>query len=46
MEGHIGETYRGVIDTVTNYGMYVELPNLVEGMIRIDDLDDYYYFYQ
>jgi len=46
MEGHIGETYRGVIDTVTNYGMYVELPNLVEGMIRIDDLDDDYYFYQ
>lgn len=46
MEGHIGEIYTGVIDTVTNYGMYVELPNLVEGMIRIDDLDDDYYFYQ
>lgn len=46
MEGHIGETYTGIIDTVTNYGMYVELPNLVEGMIRIDDLEDDYYFYQ
>ncbi len=43
---HIGETYRGVIDTVTNYGIYVELPNLVEGMIRIDDLEDDYYIYQ
>ncbi len=46
MEGHIGEVYRGMINTVTNYGMYVELPNMVEGMIRIDDLDDDYYFYQ
>ena len=46
MEGHIGEIYKGMINTVTNYGMYVELPNMVEGMIRIDDLDDDYYFYQ
>ena len=43
---HIGEVYSGVIDTVTNYGMYVILPNLVEGMIRIDDLTDDYYIYQ
>ncbi len=46
MLDHIGETFEGVIDTVTNYGMYVELPNLVEGMVRIEDLDDDYYFYQ
>ncbi len=46
MLDHIGETFEGMINTVTNYGMYVELPNLVEGMVRIDDLDDDYYFYQ
>ena len=45
MEGHIGEVYKGIISTVTNYGIYVELPNLVEGMIKIDQLDDDYYFY-
>ena len=45
MEGHIGESFKGVISTVTNYGIYVELDNLVEGMIKIDALDDDYYFY-
>ena len=45
MEGHIGEVYKGMISTVTNYGLYVELPNLVEGLIKIDDIDDDYYFY-
>ena len=45
MEGHIGEVYKGMISTVTNYGIYVELPNLVEGLIKIDDLSDDYYFY-
>ena len=45
MEGHIGEVYKGIISTVTNYGVYVELSNLVEGMIKIDALEDDYYFY-
>ena len=44
MEGHIGEVYKGIISTVTNYGMYVKLPNLVEGMVKIDDMDDYYLY--
>ena len=44
MEGHIGEVYKGIISTVTNYGIYVELDNLVEGMIKIDELDDYYFY--
>ena len=46
MQAHIGEVYTGVIDTVTTYGLYVELPNMVEGMIKIDDLTDDYYIYQ
>ena len=45
MEAHIGEVYNGIISIVTNYGIYVELPNLVEGMIKIDELEDDYYFY-
>ena len=45
MESHVGEVYKGVISTVTNFGVYVELDNLVEGMIKIDELDDDYYFY-
>lgn len=45
MEAHIGEVYNGIISTVTNYGIYVELSNLVEGMIKIDELEDDYYFY-
>ncbi|MEI3508817.1 MAG: S1 RNA-binding domain-containing protein [Bacilli bacterium] len=46
MQAHIGEVYTGVIDTVTTYGLYVELSNMVEGMIKIDDLTDDYYIYQ
>ena len=45
MEQHVGEVYKGMISTVTNYGMYVELSNLVEGLIKIDEIDDDYYFY-
>jgi len=45
MEDHIGEMYTGMIDTVTNFGFFVELPNLVEGLVHIDDLtDDHYLF--
>ena len=31
MERYINEEYEGIITTVTNFGFYVELPNLVEG---------------
>ena len=45
MHDHIGEVYAGMISSITNRGMYVELPNLIEGMIRIDDLtEDTYTF--
>ena len=45
MEKHVGEVFDGVISGVTRAGLYVELPNTVEGMIRINELwDDYYEF--
>ena len=42
MESHIGEEYQGIITTVTNFGFFVELPNLVEGLVHISTLDGFY----
>ena len=45
MERRIGEVYDGVISGVTNWGIYVELPNTVEGVIRLENIqDDFYRF--
>lgn len=45
MSHHIGEIYEGVISSVTNWGLYVELQNTVEGMVKVSDLkDDYFVF--
>ena len=47
MSKRIGKEYDGVISGVTNWGLYVELPNTVEGLIHINTLrDDYYVFDQ
>ena len=45
MEKHIGEEYDGMISSIMSFGIFVELPNSVEGLIKIDDLtDDTYTF--
>lgn len=45
MSDKIGEEYNGIISSVTNFGLFVELPNTVEGLIHISDLNDDYYIY-
>ena len=47
MSHHVGEEFDGVISSVTNFGVFVELDNTVEGMIRIDALpQDQYEFFE
>lgn len=46
MEDHIGEIYEGIISGITNWGVYVELPNTVEGMIPMSKLPGDYYEYR
>ena len=45
MMGYIGEEYEGVISGVTNFGIYVELPNTVEGLIHVSNMMDDHYIY-
>ena len=46
MQEHIGEIYEGVISGITSWGMYVELPSTVEGLIHVSNLYDDRYYYQ
>lgn len=45
MHKHIGETFEGIISSVTNFGLFVELPNTIEGLVHITSLYDDYYVY-
>ena len=45
MEKHIGEHFEGVISGVMSFGIFVELPNLIEGLIRVEDIKGDYYEY-
>ena len=45
MESRIGKEYEGIISNVTNFGIYVELENTVEGLIRFENLGDEYFIY-
>lgn len=45
MESKIGEEYEGIISSITPFGMFVELPNTVEGLIRFENLGNEYFIY-
>ena len=45
MMDHIGEEFDGIISSVMNFGMFVELPNLIEGLVKLDSLQGDYYTY-
>lgn len=45
MVQHIGEEFEGIISSVANFGMFIELPNTIEGMVHVSNMtDDYYHF--
>ncbi len=46
MNDHLGDVYEGIISGVTSWGIYVELTNTVEGMVRKEDMNDDDYIYE
>ena len=45
MEDKVGEEFDGVVSSVTSFGMFIELPNTVEGLSRLANMNDDYYIY-
>ena len=45
MESHIGEIHEGIISGVTSFGFFVELDNLIEGLVHVNTLKDDFYNY-
>ena len=46
MENHIDEEYEGTISSLTTFGIFVELDNTIEGLVRYDKMTDDYYDFQ
>ena len=44
MEGHIGEEFEGMVSSVTNFGMFVELDNLIEGLVPLREMNDFFHY--
>ena len=45
MEKFVGETFEGKISSITNFGMFITLPNTIEGLVRLKDMSDEYYIF-
>lgn len=46
MQRHVGEEFTGIISGITNFGMFVQLKNTVEGLVHVESLADDYYHYR
>ena len=44
MEEYVGEEYDAVVSSIVKFGLFVELPNTVEGLIHITNLPEFYHF--
>ena len=45
MKERVGETFEGIISNVTSFGMFIELENTIEGLVRMSSMEDDYYIY-
>jgi ribonuclease R len=45
MEKHIGEEYDGIVSSITNFGMFIELPSTIEGLVHFTDMGNEYFIY-
>ena len=45
MQDKIGEEYQGIISSITSFGMFIQLENTVEGLVRLAEMNDDYYIY-
>lgn len=44
MEDHIGEEFEGMVSGVTNFGIFIQLDNLIEGLCRLADLKEFFHY--
>lgn len=45
MAAHVGETFEGIVASVTSFGIFIKLDNTVEGLVHISSMDDDYYYF-
>lgn len=45
MQPHVGDIFEGIISSVTSFGFFVELENTIEGLVRVDSIEDDYYVF-